>query len=248
MAVSISIAAAASEITTYDNDGYIAGERLSIKRPENFFFDEASVTYAYIGDLYTPDFFARGQRLAHSNYHQFLLRKTVAKRVDSSFEYTWQSGTNTVREATNIKIPESRVVDSVRAEFYQRLNTRNFPGLPFALSVAAGNGYAVSLDKKVKRLSVEAGVADIDYGIGILTADVYSYDLGLGLNGDSYGVGKRYFVRPTVKLTPYLDATGYFTHFIGDVNTPAQIIWNHEAFNGGLVFDIKKMLFPDRTH
>ena len=50
----------ASEITTYDNDGYIAGERILIKQPKNIFFDEASVTYAYIGDLYTPNFFARG--------------------------------------------------------------------------------------------------------------------------------------------------------------------------------------------
>ena len=99
----------------------------------------------------------------------------------------------------------------------------------------------------MSRVSIEAGVADIDYGIGILTGDVYSYDLGLGLNGDSYGVGKRYFVRPTVKLTPYLEATGYYTGFIGNVTNSAQIIWNHQAFNGGLVLNIKKLLFPDRV-
>ena len=237
---------AASEITTYDNDGYISGERLLIKRPKNLFFDEASVTYAYIGDLYTPNFFARGDRLAHSNYHQFLLRKKIAKRVDSSFDYTWQTGTNTLREATIVRLNETRIFDSIRLEAYQRVNLKNFPGLPFALPVSPGNGFAVSVAKKVNRhLSIDAGMADIDYGVGILTGDVYSYDLGLALSGDSYGVGKRYFLRPTIKLASYLDATGYYTNSYGQVGNFDQIIWNKQAFNGGLVFDLKKLLFKD---
>ncbi len=37
---------AASEITTYDNDGYIDGGRVVIKQPKRFFFDEASITCA----------------------------------------------------------------------------------------------------------------------------------------------------------------------------------------------------------
>jgi hypothetical protein len=48
----------ASEITTYDNDGYISGERILIKKPQRVFFDEISLTNAYFGDLYTPNFFA----------------------------------------------------------------------------------------------------------------------------------------------------------------------------------------------
>ena len=239
---------AASEITTYDYDGYISGERLLLKHPADLFFDEASVTYAYIGDLYTPNFFARGERLAHSNYHQFLLRKDIARRVDASFDYTWQSGSQTIREAANLKLPETRVLDTVRVEAYQRLNTTDFPNLPFALPVTPGKGFAVSVAKKLNSsLSGEAGVADIDYGTGILTADIYSYTLGLGLNGDSYGVGKHAFVRPTIKLTPYLEATGYYTNSFGQVGNSDQIIWNKEAYNAGLVFNMKKLLFPDRV-
>jgi hypothetical protein len=39
-----------TEITSYDNDGYIVGERVSIKRPGTFHVDELSVTMAYLGD------------------------------------------------------------------------------------------------------------------------------------------------------------------------------------------------------
>ncbi|HEY0723872.1 MAG TPA: caspase family protein, partial [Pyrinomonadaceae bacterium] len=35
-----------SEITTYDNDGYLMGERIIIQRPRNFFFDEVAATFA----------------------------------------------------------------------------------------------------------------------------------------------------------------------------------------------------------
>ncbi|MGH9903295.1 MAG: hypothetical protein ACRD68_15930, partial [Pyrinomonadaceae bacterium] len=36
-----------TEITSYDNDGYLVGQRLSVKRPKEVFFDEIAVTYAY---------------------------------------------------------------------------------------------------------------------------------------------------------------------------------------------------------
>ena len=121
---------AASEITTYDYDGYVAGERLLINRPDKLFFDEAAVTYAYLGDLYVPNFFARGERLAHSDYHQFLLRKQIKTRINASFDYTWQNASNTLREAVEARIPEARVVDSVRFEAYERLTGRSWADWP----------------------------------------------------------------------------------------------------------------------
>ncbi len=36
-----------SEITTYDEDGYVIGERVSVRRPKNLFFDEMSATVGY---------------------------------------------------------------------------------------------------------------------------------------------------------------------------------------------------------
>jgi hypothetical protein len=48
-----------------------------------------------------------------------------------------------------------------------------------------------------------------------------------------------------VKLTPYLDIQGYYTHLYGTQSDPTQLIWNKQALNVGLVFDIKKLLFPE---
>ena len=235
---------AASEITTYDNDGYIAGERMLIKRPQNLFFDEASITYAYIGDLYTPNFFARGERLAHTNYHQYLVRKAIGKRLNASFDYTWQDKANTLRQAVEVKIPETRVLDSARVETYERLNAISFSEVvDFA---PGGKGFAVTLAKKniAQRFALEGGYAHIDPHQGVLTQSETSATFCMGVNGDAYGLGTRFFVRPTIKLKPYLDVFGFYTHEIGQFTVVDQIVWNKQALNAGVVFDIKKAFFP----
>ena len=234
---------AASEITTYDNDGYIAGGRLLIKRPKQLFLDEISVTYAYFGDLYTPNFFARGDRLLHSNYHQFLIRKEIAKRLNISFDYTFQDKANTFRQAVEAKIPETLVLDSVRAEIYERQNAITFKDVvDFS---PGGKGFAFTLVKKnlAHRLTLEGGYAHIDPEQTVLTQSETAATFCMGVNGDSYGLGSRFFVRPTIKLARYLDVTGFYTHQIGQLIVPDQIVWNKEALNAGLVFDIKKAFF-----
>lgn len=234
---------AASEITTYDNDGYIMGERILIKQPKRFFFDEASITYAYFGDLFKPNVFLRGSRLKQSNYHQFLLRKRVGKRLNTSFDYTFQNASHTLREAAEVKIPETRILDSIRVEAYERLNAISFsevrdfdPG---------AKGYALTFNKKIKhdRFSIEGGYAHIDPNQAVLTQSESSATLCMAVNGDSYGLGNRYFIRPTIKLASFLDATGFYTHTIGTFTVPDQIVWNRQALNAGLVFDLKKAIF-----
>ena len=39
-----------TEITTYDNDCYLTGQRVTVKRPKQLWFDEISATQAYLGD------------------------------------------------------------------------------------------------------------------------------------------------------------------------------------------------------
>ncbi len=108
-----------------------------------------------------------------------------------------------------------------------------------------GKGFALTGYKKLNsRLTLEAGIAEIDPHQGVLTQLESSATLCMGVNGDSYGLGKRYFVRPTIKLTPYLVATGFYTHEYGGFSVHDQIVWNKEALNAGLVLDIKKALFP----
>ena len=239
---------AGSEITTYDNDGYIAGERLSIKRPSIFYLDEVSATWAYIGDLYTPNFFPRGERLGQSNYHQFLVRKAWRKRIDGSADYTWQYGTQTMREAVLVRAPEIHVGDEVRFEAYQRINNNFFPGTTFLIGRA--NGYAVSLDKHFESKGrLEYGYVNIDPGYTVYTDAAVAAILGLASNGDAHGLGKRFYVRPTINVKPYLALTGYYTHSF-DTSVPSVAeYWNRQAVNAGFVFDIKRALFgPPPAH
>jgi hypothetical protein len=239
---------AASEITTYDNDGYISGERLSIKKPSKLFLDEISVTYAYLGDVFKPNFFARTSRFTQSDYHQFLLRKHFGKRVDASFDYTWQNAANVLHEDAFVNIKESRIFDTVRIEYYERLNGTYYPNVPHIATFyrTGGNGYAFTVAKKIKRLDMEGTVDSIDLQSGVMTQVGVLGVMGMSINGDQYGEGKRYLVRPTYQLSRTLAVTGYYTHLYGTQSDPTQLIWNNEALSVGFVWNIKKALFGEK--
>ncbi|HWQ31690.1 MAG TPA: hypothetical protein VNQ79_02310, partial [Blastocatellia bacterium] len=121
-----------TEITSYDNDAYLVGERLILKRPKGLFFDEISITYAYPGDLSTPKLNKRYHRLKESNYHQFLVGKQLPRRAAVSVDYTFVAGAETMREAVKLNTPELRVIDSVRFENYQRTDMN--PAYGFSLA------------------------------------------------------------------------------------------------------------------
>jgi hypothetical protein len=239
-----------TEATSYDDDGYIDGERISIRRPKQLFFSELSFTRAYIGDSYTPNFFARGDELAISNYRQYLARKDFGKRVSASADYTYsepQFGAfylKTVREAVLANIHESKAFDTVRYEAYQRLNSGNYAtGYPFP----SGHGSALTVSKNFfNHASVEAGYADIDLNyITNMGLDVQALILGLTVNGDQYGVGNRWFVRPTIPLTKAVSLEGNFNHLYGHgVEPPVPTaIWNAQVISAGFVIDGKKLFF-----
>jgi hypothetical protein len=240
-----------SEATSYDEDGYMAGERIVVKRPRQLWLSELSYTRAYLGDLYTPNFFTRGQRLAVSNYWQILGEKDFGKRIAISSDYTYTTPEGapfflkTTREAIYGDVHESRVFDSVRFEAYQRINGGQYgPGFPFA----PGKGYALTVSRRFKnRFSIDAGIADIDLSyITNLGLNVQAIILGLTVNGDQYGVGKRYFVRPTIPLTRYLSLNGNYSQVFdtSDVSTAGQIdIWNKQAVTAGFTVDAKKLFF-----
>jgi hypothetical protein len=120
-----------TEITGYDNDAYITGERLQIRKPKKLYFDEISFTNGYVGDLNRPSVFRRFKHLDKSNYHQFLVRKQITKKVGFSADYTFESGVDTLRQAIKIKLPKSHFVDSLLYENYERIDPH--PGYGFAL-------------------------------------------------------------------------------------------------------------------
>jgi WD40 repeat protein/uncharacterized caspase-like protein len=178
-----------TEITTYDNDGYLMGERLVVQRPKNLFFDEISVTYAFLGDFFTPNINKRWHGLGQSNYHQFLLSKKIGERAVLSADYTFESGRDTFRQAVRVNTPEFKVVDFFRLELYQRAAVNPEGGL----AAYAEKGFLK------KRLTVGGGYAQIDPNYG-------------GLNADRFNRGRRFFFNGSYKLSPEFTISTFYTH------------------------------------
>jgi hypothetical protein len=177
-----------TEITTYDNDGYLVGERILIQRPKQFFFDEISATYGFLGDLSTSNINKRWHGLKESNYHQFLVSKKIDERAAVSADYTFQSGIDTLRQALRVNTPEFKVFDFFRVEVYERVKTNPEAGLA---------AYAEKTLLK-KKLTVGGGYADIDRFYG-------------GLNADRFNIGRRVFVNSSYRLTPEFTLITFYT-------------------------------------
>jgi hypothetical protein len=164
-----------TEITGYDYDGYLVGERIRLNRPKDLFFDEISVTYGYVGDFDRPWVSKRFHRLQQSNYHQFLLGKKIAERVLLSADYTAEPGAHTLRQAVRVQVRELRIVDVFHFENYQ------------VVSPDAGYGFATYGEKKLhSKFSVGGGYAQHDR---------------IALYSDRFAAGKRVFANLHLELT-----------------------------------------------
>lgn len=225
-----------TEITSFDNDGYITGERLRIHDARHLFFSEIAGTWAYLGDPFVPNFFARGQRLGENNYQQYLVRKDFGKRLTASADYTRLRGTNTLREGISASVREAKVIDSARVELYQRTNTVSFYGT----AMPSGNGFSASIGKNLrKRLQVEGGYASIDDNYAVYSGSPFLRAVAFAWNSDSFSNGKRVFARSELKVAPGLSLFGFYTH----ETDPAKIYTvNHQSINAGFNFDCADLL------
>jgi len=203
-----------SEITTYDNDGYIMGERVSVKSPKRLFFDEIAVTHAYFGDLNTPDINKRYHRLKQSNYHQFLVSKKFGPRVATSADYTFQAGMETLRQAVKLDLHEARLIDSLRFEDYERLDVH--PAYGFAL---------VGERRVTNRFTLTGGYAHTDRFYG-------------GLNADRFNFGHRVFLLGSYALAPEFTVSIYYGHAVNDNYTES----NRDRFETLFSYDLVKGL------
>ena len=227
-----------SEATAYDNDGYVSGGRVSVKRPKQFWFDEMSVTYAYLGDVYTPNFFRRTDRFKQSNYHQFLLGKKLFNgRVNASADYTFQDGTDTMREGVLINTKETKIFDSIRVEAYQRIGDNYVNNRTFK----AGNGFYVEGEKTIaKKLNLAGGFANIDRNYSVYGE--YSYVgldyYGFSLNGDQTGLGRRFVGKANYKLSDDIGLSLLYSRAIGNDVEDMRYYWNKSHFNVAVTYDI----------
>jgi hypothetical protein len=203
-----------TEITTYDNDAYIVGQRLTLKRPKNLYLDEISITYGFLGDLNKPSVFKRFNQLDRSNYHQFLISKSLGKRASLSADYTFESGVETLHEGLRVSISESGILDTFRFESYQRLD------------VNPDGGLAVGVEKVfAKKLTLGGGFATIDRAYN-------------GLNADRFNRGNRLFLNGTYALTPEFSLQTFFTRAVSNEYT----IPNRSRFDLILNYNLLKTL------
>ena len=203
-----------TEITSYDNDGYIVGERISVKQPRTLHVDELSITVAYFGDSKTASLWPRFRRLGEVNYYQVLATKRFGSRLASSADVTTVAGATTVRSGLKLNTPGLRQLDSIRFEHYGRFN--DDPAYGFSL---AGER-AVA-----KWLTLSAGWADIDQNDG-------------GLNSDRFGVGRRWFTIETITLGRELSAQIFYQHAVDN----AYALQNRRSLHIVLTYSVLKGL------
>jgi hypothetical protein len=177
-----------SENISYDMDGYLVGQRVTV-RPTSGRITQLSGTIGHFG-VAQPNVFRRLDDTFDYNYGQILMGVRVTPRVTASVDYTYEDGRDIIREAIVIRTPPgAKVVTGVRIEAYQRVS-----------GVApTGNGFNTSADLKFGKLTVNAGVMSVDRSY-VPT-----------VNGDRYGVGKRWYSLGTFPVNGDLSLIWYHT-------------------------------------
>ena len=140
-----------SEITSYDNDGYLMGQRLTVK--------DLTLTAGYLGDFRTPSETNRWHRLSEINYRQVLLKRRLTDRLTATADFTDEDGERTLRQAFVIR--PRRGVDLIRVEGYERVSG---PG---------GAGGAVTVEKPFGRTRIAASFASVDDQYRLVNGDRY---------------------------------------------------------------------------
>ena len=194
-----------SEITTYDEDGYVIGERVSVRRPRELFFDDISATVGYF--TADPAEYGVSKRVKYlderPNYGHFLVDKEFGPHASVSLDFTSVGGARTWRAATNMNVREARAVDSILFENYKRTNN------------LSEYGFAVTANKAAtSKIGLLGGYASIDPFYG-------------GLNSDRFHIGNRLFFMTTYTISPRFTASWFITRAVGnDVTLPQRTLSN----------------------
>ena len=238
------------ENTTWDLDGYVDGQRLTIKRPDKLFFDEATVTFGYVGDLFTPNVFRRLHRMGEVNYRQFLVTKNINSRFAMTAEYESKNGTvstdkktpanvQTIHSGVKIDARGSVIADRVWMDFYHRINPE--PGWGFNLHaekgfmkdrLVIGYGYT-QIDKAWQNLY------DVqDWAVTPKKSPTLGMAPGGSPSGEKWTRGKHPFFTINYKLTPELS-------FVAFANKDLDQSFAHGSssqMSAGLAFDVLKTM------
>jgi hypothetical protein len=196
-----------TEITSYDNDAYIVGERVTYRRPQGR-FAQVVATVGHIGDYRSPNVFDRLGDMTEVNYGQLLVGGRVGARISLSADYTYEDGRDIIREGATFRLPESLLpLTAIKLEAYQRVGD------------VAGQGFNVSGDVRLTRaLTATAGVAHIDRD--------YLVPGYMSPNADRYERGTRFYDQATYAITRDLSIGWFHTEaFNVDYVIPNEHRW-----------------------
>jgi len=152
-----------TEMTAYDNDGYIVGGRASLRRPKDVYLDEISVTIAYLGDLTTSNVFTRFEHLDRHNFTQVLVAKRLNAHVQASTDYVDDDLEGGVWRGAGRFTLGARVIDSLRVEYAVRVTDAPH-------DTAAG----VTGEKTIGHVLLFAGVSHVGRTMSVLNGDRYA--------------------------------------------------------------------------
>ena len=178
------------------------------------------------GDAFTPNFFARGDRLTQNNYQQYLAEKRLGSRAVASADYTHPA--RLTHAAGSSKAGRARAaLGSIpaRVELYQRVNGVVYYGVPAA--AGAGRG------RECKQNSRKTGTggnrfASIDDNYASYSGSPFLEAVGLSWNSDSFVNGKRAFTKVDWKLAPGFHLTGMYNHKTAEgeiLDQPSEPEW-----------------------
>jgi hypothetical protein len=173
-----------TEITTYDNDGYITAGRVNLRRPGEVFFDDITLSVGYVGYLDEAFVLDRTGAFSRQNYWQVLASKRVLPGVTVSTDYSVIEEDGMLRQGATWRA-NRLVVDTVRGEYGVRLRGGSHQ-----------TAFAFSGEKNVAGVTVQVGYAKVDPVFGVL-------------NGDPYGAGDRVFMDGSFPLPFDLTATWF---------------------------------------
>lgn len=199
-----------TEVTSYDDDGYVMGERVTLRRPSMAYFDEASFTSAALSSIDMPGVIRRLKQFGHQNYWQAQVIKHVRHSVSASADFSDVSGAETLRAAVVFHLPKGSFVSAIRIERYRRV------------TIQPDSGFAVSAERPVTaHARAQAGYATVDPAYG-------------GLNGDRIQRGRRIFGMATIPLTPTINVQLFATHAFGNDFT----VTNRTRFDAMVSYDV----------
>lgn len=151
-----------TEVTTYDNDAYIVGERVSW-RPTVGPLAEVSATAGYIGDFREPSVFDRLHRMNEWNYGQLLVGARLGPNIRVSADYTYEDGRDILRQGLTVRMPSSvKVLSALKLDVYERVDPEPAQGFNLIADL-----------RPHARFNVTVGVTSIDQRYGQLNADRY---------------------------------------------------------------------------